>query len=103
MSTASLLSYQVADEAKKRAQGLFTLDRFRIDPFVNGTTTEMTARLTVGKKLSRNLLVVYSTNLGTQREEIFRVDWDVSTDFSLVGLRNDLGKVSFDLRYRKRF
>jgi hypothetical protein len=103
LSTASLLSYQVADEAKKRAQGLFTLDRFRIDPFVNGTSAEMTARLTVGKKLSRNLLVVYSTNLGTQREEIFRLEWDVSADFSLIGLRNDLGKISFDLRYRTRF
>lgn len=103
LSTASLLSYQVADEAKKRAQGLFTLDRFRIDPFINGTSAEMTARLTVGKKLSRNLLVVYSTNLGTQQEQIFRLEWDVSTDFTLIGLRNDLGKISFDLRYRKRF
>ena len=70
---------------------------------VNGTTAEMTARLTVGKKLSRNLLAVYSTNLGTQREHIFRVEWDVSADFTLIGLRNDLGKVSFDLRYRTRF
>ncbi len=103
VGTASLLSYQVADEAKKRAQGLFTLDRFRIDPFVYGTSAEMTARLTVGKKLSRNLLVVYSTNLGTQREEIFRLEWDVSSDFTLIGLRNDLGKISFDLRYRTRF
>ena len=103
LSTTSLLSYQVADEAKKRAQGLFTLDRFRIDPFINGTSAEMTARLTVGKKLSRNLLVVYSTNLGAQQEQIFRLEWDVSTDFTLIGLRNDLGKISFDLRYRKRF
>jgi len=103
LSTASLLSFQIADQAKKRAEGLFTLDRFRIDPFVTGTSAEMTARLTLGKKLSRNVLFIYSTNLATQREEIYRMEWDVSGDFSLVGVRNELGRVSFDLKFRKRF
>lgn len=103
LSTASLLSFQIADQAKKRAEGLFTLDRFRIDPFVIGTSAEMTARLTLGKKLSRNLIFIYSTNLATQREEIYRMEWDISNDFSLVGVRNELGRVSFDLRFRKRF
>jgi hypothetical protein len=103
LSTASLLSFQIADQAKKRAEGLFTLDRFRIDPFITGTSAEMTARLTLGKKLSRNVLFIYSTNLATQREEIYRMEWEVSTDFSLVGVRNELGRVSFDLKFRKRF
>jgi hypothetical protein len=103
LSTASLLSFQIADQAKRRAEGLFTLDRFRIDPFVTGTSAEMTARLTLGKKLSRNVLFIYSTNLATQREEIYRMEWEVSNDFSLVGVRNELQRVSFDLKFRKRF
>lgn len=103
VSTASLLSFQIADQAKKRAEGLFTLDRFRIDPLVIGTSSEMTARLTVGKKLSRNLLFIYSTNLATQRDEIYRMEWEVRGEFSLVALRNELGRISFDLKYRKRF
>jgi autotransporter translocation and assembly factor TamB len=103
LSTASLLSFQIADQAKKRAEGLFTLDRFRIDPFVTGTSAEMTARLTLGKKLSRNVLFIYSTNLATQREEIYRMEWEVGSDFSLVGVRNELGRVSFDLKFRTRF
>jgi translocation and assembly module TamB len=103
LSTASLLSFQIADQAKKRAEGLFTLDRFRLDPFVTGTSAEMTARLTLGKKLSRNVLFMYSTNLATQREEIYRMEWEVSNDFSLVGVRNELGRVSLDFKFRKRF
>jgi len=103
LSTASLLSFQIADQAKKRAEGLFTLDRFRIDPFVTGTSAEMTARLTLGKKLSRNVLFIYSTNLATQREEIYRMEWEVGNDFSLVGVRNELGRVSLDFKFRKRF
>jgi autotransporter translocation and assembly factor TamB len=103
LSTASLLSFQIADQAKKRAEGLFSLDRFRIDPFVTGSSSEMTARLTVGKKLSRNLIFIYSTNLATQRDEIYRMEWEVRSDFSLVAVRNELGRLSFDLKYRKRF
>jgi autotransporter translocation and assembly factor TamB len=103
MDTASLLSSQIAEEAKKRAESLFSLDRFRIDPFVISSSSEITARLTVGKKLSRNLLFIYATNLATQRDEIYNMEWEIRSDFSLVGVRNELGRLSFTLKYRTRF
>jgi translocation and assembly module TamB len=103
LSTASLLSFQIAEEAKKRAEDLFSIDRFRIDPFIMGSSAEMTARLTVGKKISRNFFILYSTNLTTQREEIVRVEWEISDDLSIVGIRDDIGRISFDVKIRKRF
>jgi len=103
LSTGSLLSFQIAEEAKKRAEKLFSLDRFRIDPFVLGASTEMTARLTVGKKISRNVILLYSTNLTTQREEIVRLEWEFKDNFSLVGMRDERGRLSFDAKIRKRF
>ncbi|MGB9764105.1 MAG: translocation/assembly module TamB domain-containing protein [Candidatus Saccharicenans sp.] len=99
MSTASLISYQLA----KKSESLLSLDRFRLDPFILGSTSEITARLTVGKSISRNFSILYSTNLATQREEIVRLEWDLSGGFSLVAIRDELGRVSFDLRLRKRF
>jgi len=99
MSTASLISYQLA----KKSESLFSLDRFRLDPFVMGSTSEITARLTVGKRLSKNFFLLYSTNLATQREEIVRLEWELSGGFSLVAIRNELGRVSFDLKLRRRF
>jgi len=103
LSTGSLLSFQLAEQAKLRAEGLFRLDSFRIDPFMLGSSAEMTARLTVGKKLSRNLAIMYSTNLTAQREEIIRMEWDISDDFSIVGIRNEWGRISFDVKVRRRF
>jgi len=103
LSTASLLSFQLAEQAQKRATGLFSLARFRIDPFVMGSSAEMTARLTVGRQLSRNLSILYSTNLTTQREEIVRMEWVINNDFSLVGMRNEYGRMSLDVKIRKRF
>ncbi len=102
-STASLLSFQLAEKAKLGTQKLFVIDRFRIDPFIMGTSAEMTARLSLGKKITKNLFILYSTNLTTQREEIVRIEWEMSNEFSLVGIRDELGRVSFDLKVRRRF
>ena len=103
LSTASLLSFQLAEEAQKGAERLFSIDRFRIDPFIMGSSAEMTARLTVGKKISRNFFFLYSTNLTTQREEITRLEWELTNDFSIVGMRDEMGRISFDVKIHKRF
>ncbi|MBN2244879.1 MAG: translocation/assembly module TamB domain-containing protein [Candidatus Aminicenantes bacterium] len=103
LSTTSLVSFQISEEAKKRAESLFSIDRFRIDPFILGTSSEMTARLTLGKKISRNFFILYSTNLTAQREDIFRIEWELTNDLSVVGIRNEKGRVSFDVKLHKRF
>ncbi len=111
MSTASLLTYQIADQAKKRTSGLFSLDRFRIDPYIpESAPAGIAARITVGKRISRNLLFIYSTILanstvmaGIDEVPIFRMEWDISRKFSLVGGRDDRGRLGFDVKYRRRF
>ena len=101
--TASLLSFTLAEEAQKRAEDLFSIDRFRIDPFVMGSSAEMAARLTVGKKISRNFFILYSTNLASRREEITRIEWQITNDISIVGTRDEEGRVSIDVKIHKRF
>lgn len=102
-STASLVSFQLSEEAKKSADKIFRLDRFRIDPFVLGSSSEMTARLTLGKRLSRNFFILYSTNLTTQREELMRIEWELTKDLSIVSTRDEKGRISIDVKLHKRF
>jgi len=103
LSTASLLSIPLSEQAEKRAEKYFSLDRFRITPFVLGSSAEMTARLTIGKKIARDFSVLYSTNLTTQREEITRLEWEFSSDFTVVGTRDEEGRFSLDVKIHKRF
>jgi hypothetical protein len=87
------------------------LDRLRLDPYLpRGGQGGVAARLTVGKKVSQNLLFLYSTVLASSsvRAEIdevpiFRFEWDISRRFSLVGGRDDRGRLGFDVKFRKRF
>lgn len=103
LSTASLLSFQLSEQAKKSAEGLFSIDRFRIDPYTIGASSSVTARLTVGKKISRDLFMLYSTNLTAQREDIVRIEWELTNDISIVGTRDEEGRVSLDVKLHKRF
>jgi autotransporter translocation and assembly factor TamB len=103
LGTASLLSFTLTERAQRRAEKLFSLDRFRIDPFLLGSSAEMTARLTIGKKISKDFYIYYSTNLTRQTEEIVRLEWDLSKEFSIVGTRNEIGRLSFDVKVRRRF
>jgi translocation and assembly module TamB len=68
-----------------------------------GSSSEMTARLTIGKKISKDFYIYYSTNLTRQTEEIIRLEWDLSNEFSIVGTRNEIGRLSFDVKVRRRF
>ena len=103
LSSATLLAYQLSEQAQKRASKLFSLDRISIDPFIMGSTTELVPRLTLGKKISRNVFIYYSTNLTTQREEIVWMEWEMGRSFSLVANRDELGILSLDVKVRKRF
>jgi hypothetical protein len=49
------------------------------------------------------LFVYYSTNLTSQREEIVRLEWELANNLSVVGIRDELGRMSFDIKVRKRF
>ncbi len=101
--TASLLTFTLSEEAEKSARKLFSIDQFRIDPYILGSSSEVTARLTVGKRISRNFFMQYSTNLATERKDIVRMEIELSSDLSLVGIRDENGRFSVDLKIHKRF
>ncbi len=98
-----MLSFQIFQPAQRTAQRLFSLESIRIDPFLMASSAEMTARLTVGKNITPNFSIYYSTNLTRQTEEIIRLEWDLTNEFSLVGTRNEFGRASIDFKIRRRF
>ena len=101
--TASLLTFTLSEEAKKSAERLFSIDQFRLDPYILGSSSEVAARLTVGKRLSRNFFIQYATNLSTERKDIVRMEIELSRDLSIVGIRDENGRLSVDFKIHKRF
>jgi translocation and assembly module TamB len=113
-TATSLLTDALINAPAQRATGrLFGLSRFEINPVIGGRTgSTPAARLTVGKRINKNLSVTYSTNVASDPNQILAVEYRVSDRLSFIALyeqasvrrltsRNDA--FSFEIRFRKRF
>ena len=61
------------------------------------------ARLSLEQQLSKEVTLTYITNVTRTQEQIVRVEWDLSRQWSVVALRDENGEFSLDVQYRRRF
>ena len=101
--TTSLIASELTEQIKKRTKKLFGDYLLRIDPNISSISGAYdSSRLIVGKEISKDFLIVYSTNFSTQRQQVVYVQYQLSPNISLIGMRNEEGRFSLDLRFRKR-
>lgn len=86
-----------------RLQRFFGVSRIKIDPELNTITNTPQARLTIEQQISREITMTYITNLNRTQNQIVRMQWDFSRDFSVVAVRDENGIFGIDFLYRKRF
>ena len=94
---------QAISPVSNRLSKLFGITNIKIDPFVQGITNTPQARLSVEQQISRNVTITYVTNLSQTSEQIFRFEWALNRQFSIVALRDDNGEFGIDFQYKKRF
>lgn len=103
--TAGLIASGITDEIRKRTKNIFGNYMLRFDPNITniaGNAYEMNSRLIVGKELSKDFIVVYATNFSSDSQQVIYLQYQISPNVSLIGMRNEKGKLSLDLRFRKR-
>ena len=81
----------------------FGLDRFSIDPFLVGQFANPTARMSLGKQITRDLSVNYSTNLNATTEAIILIEYTPEGNMSWILSRDEEGDVGIDVKFRKSF
>ncbi|MCX6558035.1 MAG: translocation/assembly module TamB domain-containing protein [Candidatus Aminicenantes bacterium] len=102
LGSTALLTTELAKEIKNRANRLLGINLLRIDPMLKSQSAYDTSRLTIGTSITKNLVIVYSTNLSTTRQEIYYLQYQLSPAVSLIYMKNEEGRYSIDLRVRKR-
>jgi translocation and assembly module TamB len=103
----SLLATGISEQGEKITQRLFGLNRFSVDPLIAGRGSDPTARVTIGRRVTKDLTLTYSQNLTSSGQSgidrIVLVEYRLSNRLSVVGYRNERGQIGFDVRLRKRF
>jgi len=112
-TAASLLTDALINAPVSRATNkLFGLSRLEISPVIAGTSATPTARLTVARRISKDLTVTYSTNIASDPNQVLAVEYRLSDRLSFIAeyeqgsLRNlstRNNNYSFEVRFRKRF
>ncbi len=102
-SSATTVLGQAISSSSGRLSKLFGITNIRIDPLIQGTTNTPESRLTLEQQISRSITVTYVTNLEQTSEQIFRLEWSINTQYSVVAVRDDNGEFGIDIQYKKRF
>ena len=97
----SFLYGQATSLIAGRFNRLFGLDQFRIDPLTSSSGALSSARVTVGKQLSRDLSVTYSYDPSQTEEQILELEWRLSRSLLLVLTQNGDGTYAVDARWEK--
>jgi hypothetical protein len=100
----SFVTGKLQDVIEERMSSITGLDRFQIDPYVSKTTGTIEPRLTVSKRLlGDKMALTYASAVGSTEEQIIKLEYFVSKNASLVGIRDERGLVGGDIRFRFEF
>jgi len=112
-ATSLLTDALINAPAQRATNKLFGLTRFEINPVIGGTTgSTPAARLTLGRRISKEVTVTYSTNVTSDPNQIIAVEYRVSDRLSFVAqyeqastrrLSARTNNFNFEIRFRKRF
>jgi translocation and assembly module TamB len=86
-----------------RLQRFFGVTHLKIDPMLQGIESVPQARLTLEQQISRQITVTYVTNLSRTAEQIYRLEWALNREYSLVAIRDVNGLFGVDVLYKRRF
>jgi translocation and assembly module TamB len=98
----TLLSRSLTDKLTARSTRLFGFDRFTIDPFLF-TGQNPSARVTLGKQISKDVAVIFATDLSSTQSEVVTIEYTIREGITLVATRTESGAFGLDVKLRKRF
>jgi translocation and assembly module TamB len=111
-ATSLLTDALINAPAQRATSKLFGLSRFEINPVIGGTGSTPAARLTLGKRISKDVQVIYSTNVASDPNQIVALEYRVSDRLFFIAqyeqastrrLTTRNNNFSFEIRFRRRF
>jgi outer membrane protein insertion porin family len=88
---------------ERQLQQALKVDRIEIAPIVVGESADTTARITVGKEVAEDVMIVASSDLGSTERELYQLEWRASRKFRVAAGRDTNGGIGGEFRYLDRF
>ena len=69
---------------------------------MGGPDNNPSARLTIEQQVSKDVTLTYITNLTQSAQQVIQFEYNINAEYTVQGIRDENGVVSFDLLIRKR-
>jgi len=102
-TTSALLGGALNATVSNRIGKLFGGGTVKIDPAFVGTLGNSTARITVQKQITRQLIGTYATNVNSSGQTLLQGEYDLTPNVSLVVARDESGVFSVVYKIRRRY
>ncbi|HXX57240.1 MAG TPA: translocation/assembly module TamB domain-containing protein, partial [Thermodesulfovibrionales bacterium] len=102
-AATTFLSGQFQDVAQERIRSITGIDRVNVEQYTSQITGKTEPRVTATKRLGDRVSVAYSTALGSASSYIIKVEYDVTNNVSLIGLRDEAGGLGGGIKFRFGF
>jgi translocation and assembly module TamB len=103
IGASTLVGQALAAPVANRLQRFFGVSRIKIDPKLTGLGNNPGAQLTLEQQLSRDITFTYVTSLAQEQQQLFRVQWNMSRQWSVVAVRDENGLFGIEFQFRKQF
>jgi translocation and assembly module TamB len=102
-TTSALLGGALNATVSSRVGKLFGAGSVKIDPAFVGTLGNSSARITVQEPLSKQLTLVFATNVNESAEQLIQVQYQLNENNSIWATRDESGVFSIVYKIRKRY
>ena len=103
-ASSAIINQALNATVSNRAQHLFGVSRIKVDPQGLSTETNLGRGplVTIEQQVTDNFTLTYSTSVEQASQQIIQVEYNLSHNVSIVGLRDQNGVISFDVKFRRR-
>jgi translocation and assembly module TamB len=102
-TTSALLGGALNATVANRVGKLFGAGSVKIDPAFIGTLGNSSARITVSEPLSKQVTLVFATNVNETAQQLIQVQYQLNEQYSIVVTRDESGVFSVVFKIRKRY
>ena len=102
-TTNALLGGALNATVASRVGKLFGAGSVKIDPAFIGTLGNSSARITVSEPLSKQITLVFATNVNETAQQLIQVQYQLNPEYSIVATRDESGVFSIVFKIRKRY
>jgi translocation and assembly module TamB len=98
----AILSQALSQPVNRRLQRFFGVSRLKVDPQSGGAEANPSARISTEQQITNELTFTYSYDLSSAQQQVVRVDWTPTRQWSFIVTRDENGLVGADVLFKKR-